>query len=185
MDVNTAFVNSDLDRDNVFFNLPDGYAVHDDAGKDISSEYVLHGKRALYGLPQAPRLWNNRLTEWLLAQGFVQCNKDKCVFKYSKDGSVILLIVYVDDLAFAGNDDKLIAEFKKQLSDPETGFSMKDLGTLKWFLGMHVEHDRNTGSLKLHQRQYIEDMLKRYARFIEGMAPKSTPANVGWSSESR
>ena len=35
-------------------------------------------------------------------------------------------------------------------------FSMKDLGTLKWFLGMHVEHDRNTGSLKLHQRQYIE-----------------------------
>ena len=131
MDVNTAFVNSDLDRDNVFFNLPDGYAVHDDTGNDISSEYVLHGKRALYGLPQAPRLWNNRLTEWLLAQGFVQCNKDKCVFKYSKDGSVILLIVYVDDLAFAGNDDKLIAEFKKQLSDPETGFSMKDLGTLK------------------------------------------------------
>ena len=57
MDVNTAFVNSDLDRDNVFFNLPDGYAVHDDAGNDISSEYVLHGKRALYGLPQAPRLW--------------------------------------------------------------------------------------------------------------------------------
>ena len=103
-----------------------------------SPSYV--GKRALYGLPQAPRLWNNRLTEWLLAQGFVQCDKDKCVFKYSKDGSVILLIVYVDDLAFAGNDDKLIAEFKKQLSDPETGFSMKDLGTLKWFLGMHVEH---------------------------------------------
>jgi len=62
MDVNTAFVNSDLDRDNVFFNLPDGYAVHDDTGNDISSEYVLHGKRALYGLPQAPRLWNNRLT---------------------------------------------------------------------------------------------------------------------------
>ena len=113
MDVNTAFVNSDLDRDNVFFNLPDGYAVHDDTGNDISSEYVLHGKRALYGLPQAPRLWNNRLSEWLLAQGFVQCDKDKCVFKYSKDGSVILLIVYVDDLAFAGNDDKLIAEFKK------------------------------------------------------------------------
>ena len=57
------------------------------------------------------------------------------MFKYHKDGSTILLIVYVDDLAFAGNDDALIANFKKQLSDPHTGFSMKDLGTLKWFLG--------------------------------------------------
>ena len=92
MDVNTAFVNSDLDRDNVFFNLPDGYAVHDDAGNDISSEYVLHGKRALYGLPQAPRLWNNRLTEWLLAQGFVQCNKDKCVPARSADAFQYLCV---------------------------------------------------------------------------------------------
>ena len=70
MDVNTAFVNSDLDRDNVFFNLPEGYKVYDDNGNDISDGYLLHAKRALYGLPQAPRLWNTRLTEWLLAQGF-------------------------------------------------------------------------------------------------------------------
>ena len=113
MDVNTAFVNSDLDRDNVFFNLPDGYKVYDDNNNDISDGYLLHAKRALYGLPQSPRLWNARLTEWLLAQGFVQCKKDSCVFTYDKNGSVIRLIVYVDDLAFAGNDPELIASFKK------------------------------------------------------------------------
>ena len=123
MDVNTAFVNSDLDRDNVFFNLPDGYKVYDDDGKDISSNYVLHGKRALYGMPQAPLLWNQRLTKWLLDQGFVQCKKDKCVFTYNKNGSVIRLIVYVDDLAFAGNDPELIRQFKENLSNKDTGFS--------------------------------------------------------------
>ena len=177
MDVNTAFVNSDLDRDNVFFNLPDGYKVFDDDGKDISDGYLLHAKRALYGLPQSPRLWNARLTEWLLAQGFVQCKKDSCVFKYDKNGSVIRLIVYVDDLAFAGNDPELITSFKKQLSDEKTGFSMKDLGTLRYFLGMHVEQDLKAGTLKLHQRQYVEDMIKRYSKWTDGMKPKSTPAD--------
>ena len=149
MDVNTAFVNSDLDRDNVFFNLPEGYKVYSDDGTDISDRYLLHAKRALYGLPQSPRLWNARLTQWLLSQGFVQCKKDSCVFTYDKDGSIIRLIVYVDDLAFAGNNPELIASFKKQLSDEKTGFSMKDLGTLRFFLGMHVEHDLQAGTLKL------------------------------------
>eukprot|EP00935_MAST-01C_sp_MAST-1C-sp1_P001237 g1237.t1 len=141
MDVNTAFVNSDLDRDNVFFNLPDVVT---------------------------------KLTEWLLAQGFVQCKKDSCVFKYDKNGSVIRLIVYVDDLAFAGNDPALIASFKKQLSDEKTGFSMKDLGTLRYFLGMHVEQDLKAGTLKLHQRQYIEDMIKRYSKWTKDLKPKLT-----------
>ena len=63
-------------------------------------------------MPQAPLLWNQRLTKWLLDQGFVQCKKDKCVFTYDKNGSVIRLIVYVDDLAFAGNDPELINQFK-------------------------------------------------------------------------
>ena len=176
MDVNTAFVNSDLDRDNVFFNLPDGYKVYDDDGKDISSNYVLHGKRALYGMPQAPLLWNQRLTKWLLDQGFVQCKKDKCVFTYNKNGSVIRLIVYVDDLAFAGNDPELIRQFKENLSNKDTGFSMKDLGTLRWFLGMHVEHDLQAGTLTIHQRQYIENMMKRYD-FMKDVAPTALPAN--------
>ena len=99
------------------------------------------------------------------------------MFKYDKNGSVIRLIVYVDDLAFAGNDPELITSFKKQLSDEKTGFSMKDLGTLRYFLGMHVEQDLKAGTLKLHQRQYVEDMIKRYSKWTDGMKPKSTPAD--------
>ena len=98
------------------------------------------------------------------------------MFKYDKNGSVIRLIVYVDDLAFAGNDPELITSFKKQLSDEKTGFSMKDLGTLRYFLGMHVEQDLKAGTLKLHQRQYVEDMIKRYSKWTKDLKPKSTPA---------
>ena len=52
-------------------------------------------------------------------------SSSSCVFKYDKNGSVIRLIVYVDDLAFAGNDPELITSFKKQLSDEKTGFSTR------------------------------------------------------------
>ena len=82
MDVNTAFVNSDLDRDNVFFNLPDGYTVLDDDGVAVSKlsqflenpgpkhwEAAIHCLLYLKGTPdlgvtyskQSPE-WANRLT---------------------------------------------------------------------------------------------------------------------------
>ena len=53
---------------------------------------------------------------------------------------------------------------------------MKDLGTLRWFLGMHVEHNLQAGTLTIHQRQYIENMMKRYD-FMKDVAPTELPAN--------
>ena len=43
------------------------------------------------------------------------------------------IVVYVDDLILTGNDPDLCASFKKYLHEC---FSIKDLGTLKYFLGI-------------------------------------------------
>jgi len=45
------------------------------------------------------------------------------------------VLVYVDDLIISGNDHEAIVKFKTYLSQY---FHMKDLGTLKYFLGAEV-----------------------------------------------
>ena len=148
MDVNTAFLYADLDRDDIFFSMPPGYQVTSPDGTKADGEYCLRAKKALYGLPQAPRLWNNTLKQWFLKQGFVQCKKDPCVYRLKTDLGEINLIVYVDDIAFAGSNPEMIAAFKRELS---SRFDMKDLGLMRWFLGMHIEQDIVNRTLKITQ----------------------------------
>ena len=45
------------------------------------------------------------------------------------------LLVYVDDLVLTGNDNELCAQFKAYLHQC---FRIKDLGPLKYFLGIEV-----------------------------------------------
>ena len=52
------------------------------------------------------------------------------------------LLVYVDDLVLTGNDGELCAQFKDYLN---ICFCIKDLGSLKYFLGIEVA--RNTKGL--------------------------------------
>jgi len=53
-----------------------------------------------------------------------------------KDNIHLSVLVYVDDLIVAGNDSLAIQQFKAYLS---TYFHMKDLGVLKYFLGIEVD----------------------------------------------
>ncbi|RVW92937.1 Retrovirus-related Pol polyprotein from transposon TNT 1-94 [Vitis vinifera] len=62
--------------------------------------------------------------------------------------------VYVDDLIISGNDSAALKTFKAYLSDC---FKMKDLGVLKYFLGIEVA--RSSAGLFLCQRKYTLDIV--------------------------
>ncbi|KAK3043368.1 hypothetical protein RJ639_002670 [Escallonia herrerae] len=70
-------------------------------------------------------------------------------------GDVFLaVLVYVDDLILAGNNSTACSLFKKYLNDC---FKLKDLGPLKYFLG--IEAARGPRGLFLSQRKYALDIL--------------------------
>ena len=56
-------------------------------------------------------------------------------FTLHRDNIHLLVLVYVDDIIISGNNSKAIQVFKMYLSDY---FYMKDLGPLKYFLGIEV-----------------------------------------------
>ncbi|RVW24941.1 Retrovirus-related Pol polyprotein from transposon TNT 1-94 [Vitis vinifera] len=59
--------------------------------------------------------------------------------KKSHAGKMAILIVYVDDIILSGNDMEELQNLKKYLSEE---FEVKDLGNLKYFLGMEVARSR-------------------------------------------
>lgn len=64
------------------------------------------------------------------------------------------MLVYVDDLIIAGNDVDAIDKLKKYLS---SCFHMKDLGLLKYFIGIEVA--RGPEGIFLCQRKYELDII--------------------------
>jgi hypothetical protein len=74
----------------------------------------------------------------------------------------------VDDIILTGNDEKETAEVKRQLASE---FEIKDLGSLRHFLGMEVA--RSKKGLVLTQRNYTLDLLKETG--LEGARPANTP----------
>lgn len=65
------------------------------------------------------------------------------------------LLVYVDDIVITGSSLDVINKLKESLS---TQFRLKDLGTLKHFLGLEIA--RSPGGIVVSQRQYVLDLLQ-------------------------
>src|SRR5262249_20478263 len=119
------------------------------------SKQVCKLKKSLYGLKQSPRAWFGRFTKSMKAFGYHQCNSDHTLFLKKQQGKITTLIIYVDDMVVTGND----AEERKALHEYlSKEFEMKDLGSLKYFLGIEVS--RSKKGIFLSQRKYALDLLQ-------------------------
>ena len=81
--------------------------------------------------------------------------------------------VYVDDIILAANNEKQLKQVKEDLSNK---FDIKDLGELKYFLGIKVEQNKESGSIWIGQPAYTENLLKRLG--MQDSKPTSTPVEV-------
>jgi hypothetical protein len=93
IDFGNAFVQSYLEED-VYLTLPPGFTgEHGDR-----KERVLKLKKSLYGLVQAPKTWDDHLSEALKQLGYQSSDNDSCMFI----GNDLIMLVYVDDILVFG-----------------------------------------------------------------------------------
>jgi hypothetical protein len=71
--------------------------------------------------------------------------------------SLLLLVLYVDDLLITGCSTSMIATVKMILHDR---FLMTDMGPLHFFLGLEISQDAS--GIKLSQAKYARDLLERF-----------------------
>ena len=110
---------------------------------------VFRLKKSLYGLKQAPRAWNAKMDSYLLSQNFVRCKSDPNVYMLRTVDSLLLLVLYVDDLLIIGCSTSTISVVKRILHDM---FLMTDMSLLHFFLGLAISQDAS--DIKLSQAKY-------------------------------
>ncbi|GJR98262.1 retrovirus-related pol polyprotein from transposon TNT 1-94 [Tanacetum coccineum] len=147
LDVNNAFLHGDLDGE-VYMKIPQGFS-------NDNETRVYRLRKSLYGLKQASRNWYHKFTTFLRSLNFRQSNADQSLFIYEVGSIMVVVLIYVDDVIITRNNLTKIQETKKQLDDE---FSIKDLGLLKYFLGIEVAKTKN--DLVLCQRKYMLDILE-------------------------
>jgi hypothetical protein len=124
MEVKSAFLNGEL-QEEVYIEQPEGFQVSE------NTDYVCKLKKTLYVLKYAPRSWYPRLDKYLQQAGFRKGSAEINLYiKVSKD-SILLIEVYVDDIIFGSDDDRLIHKFS---NDMQNEFEMSLLGELSFFL---------------------------------------------------
>lgn len=133
----------------------------------LHPDYVCRLRKAIYGLKQAPRAWYTELRTYLLSLGFVNSVSDTSLF-ILHGAAPIFVLVYVDDIIITGSVPISVSSFITALS---ARFSLKDLGSLSYFLGVEVQPCSH--GLFLNQHKYTTDLLTR-ARLLDAK-PVSTP----------
>lgn len=118
-------------------------------------QFVCKLTKALYGLKQAPRAWFNKLKVFLLGIGFGSCLSDSSLFVQHASNHTTYVLVYVDDLIITGSASDFITTFIHIL---DKQFSLKDLGSLNYFLA--IEGSPSSNGIILSQGRYIRDLLR-------------------------
>ena len=87
--------------------------------------------------------------------GYKQSQGDHTLFiKHSNRREVTALLVYVNDIIVTENDEREKHEVKQRLP---TEFEIKELGKLKYFLGIEVAY--STQGIFISQQKHVIDLL--------------------------
>lgn len=145
MDVKTAFLNGHLEEE-IYMSQPEGF----ERGKHL----VCRLNRSLYGLKQA-----SRFHSFVERLGFRRSLSDPCLYVKGSESSQIILVLYVDDLLVVSRQLKAVEAVKRCLSSE---FEMSDVGEVRTFLGMRIDRDVEGRSLRISQRVFLENLLRRF-----------------------
>ena len=150
MGVKNAFMNGELNEE-VYMQLPPGF--EENLGKDKVCKLL----KSLYGLKRSRRAWFDRFSRAIRMAGYSQGQSNHTMlYRPLNGGGVIILIVYVDDIIITGSNEAEIQQLKGVLS---TEFEVKDLGKLKYFLGMEVA--RSKEGIVVSHRKYTLYLLSK------------------------
>nr|KYP41264.1 Copia protein [Cajanus cajan] len=135
--------------------IPQGYVSTNTGIDSTKAPLVCKLNRSIYGLKQASRSWFNTFSNTLISQGYKQSKYDYTLFTKGSSSTFIIVLVYVDDIVLASPSPHMIHMAKTML---QQHFKLKDLGDLKFFLGLELSKSQE--GIYLCQRHYALAILE-------------------------
>src|SRR6201994_664877 len=154
LDVKTAFLYGSL-KEELYMEQPPGFVSKGQEGK------VYRLKKALYGLKQASLAWNKAANESLEKLGFKKLKSDAGIYILRISGIILVVVMYVDDILFMGNDANLLMEKKRMFMKK---WECRDLGPVSEYLGMKIVRDRSKRTISIDQIKYAKKVVARFGQ---------------------
>ncbi len=162
IDIGGAYLNADMDEDvymwldkhlseKVIAVMPEAAAVATRNGT-----LVVKLNKALYGCIQSAKLWNDRISDFLVSIGYTRNEADRCVFNRVTDGKQSTLVLYVDDILVLSTNPAEITELEDHLKREFKEIKCKVSNDLS-YLGMRIQFLEN--KVNISMEGYIEDIL--------------------------
>ncbi|MCO5562669.1 hypothetical protein L7F22_016297 [Adiantum nelumboides] len=105
--------------------------------------------------------------------GYLRLQSDPNVYSRHSSGIFLLLAIYVDDILLLCKSPSELAVAKEEL---HPSFSMTDMGSLHFCLGIQVQQDAPHGIITISQASYINSLLKKYQ--MEACKGMDTPLPI-------
>jgi hypothetical protein len=151
LDFKTAFLNTIIKNRNIFVRVPDALLKFLGTSKHYAR---LH--KTVYGLKQASAEWYEHISKWLIKHGFTPLKSDPCVFKAPPQlGTNTIIGISTDDILVAIDTDEHYNDLCVLLNSEHV---VKDLGAVKWYLGIAYSQDLVNMTVKLSQTHYITEL---------------------------
>ena len=105
MDVKSAFLNDFIEKE-VYIKQPPGFV------DPTHPNFIFKLEKALYSLKQARRAWYERLSSFLISNGFVKGKVDTTLFTKHVHSDILIVQIYIDDIIFGSTNEVLRKDFE-------------------------------------------------------------------------
>jgi len=163
-DVNGAFLHASL-SELIYVNMNKDIAAiatraYPNLNKFLNKDGTLTAqlRKCLYGLKQSPKRWFDTIVTIMKQLKFKVSEHDTCVFIRNENGKINLLLLYVDDMLIAFQDNQILSNFHSALTEAFGELSTQD-GEHISFLGISIRQTKDR--ITLGQSGYILKMIEK------------------------
>jgi hypothetical protein len=136
--------------------------------------YVFKLKRFSYGTTGTPEAWSEKLSRFLINQGYREGELGKPLFIKEIVGSIMIALVFCDNILFGGMSNLMVQHLSEEMN---SRFAMVLVGELSYFLGLQIKQMENFTSisqiktptaiqLKLAKEQEVPTEVSQYRSMI-------------------
>jgi hypothetical protein len=166
VDFVSAFLNSE-NAYQVYMEQPPGF----EEGGDDDVWLLL---KTLYGTMQGAHDWAETLEKTYRGHRYYTSKADPQVRSRLENDELTLTSMWTDDILGASTTEAGETKAKGEL---RSSYEIKDLGTAKFILGMRIDRDPDTGTIRLSQQAYSERILECF--HMSDAKPQTTPLPLG------
>jgi len=122
-------------------------------------------------------MWNSKINDNLISQGFSRLDSDTSIYVRWRDDHLAILGLYVDDILLLSDTITHMNSIKDEL---KKAFKITDGGEINHFLGLHIVRNRHNRTLSIDQKLLTDNVINRFG--MQDCHSVATPMETSFQS---